>query len=113
MKSYKWLAKLNYKQYRTFKKGYKAYPKTWDVVFANDIFVKHQGCCVSESAALAYLAKECGYSKVSICSDTGHAWTDIDGRMYDPLFAEAKSFKKNYNAPYSDYRATPAVKKSV
>ncbi len=112
-KCYKWMEKLYYNQYRTFDEGYKKYPKDWDVVFANDIFKKHQGCCVSEAAAFAYMAKECGYKNVSICSDTGHAWTDIDGRLYDPLFAEAKEFDKNYNSSYWDYRSDPSIKKRL
>ncbi len=112
-KCYKWVEALPYNQYRTFEKGYAEYKDDWDVVFANDIFKNRQGCCVSESAALAFLAKECGYEDVYVCSDTGHAWAKIDGRLYDPLFAEAKSFADNYNAPFTDYRSNAAYKKKI
>lgn len=37
----------------------------------------------------------------------------IDGRLYDPLFAEAKSFSKNYDADYTDYRIHPAYTKKL
>lgn len=107
-KCYKWLAAFPYKQYRTMRTAKAAHPKDWDIVFANDIFIHHMGCCASEASAFAYLAKVCGYEDVRICSDTGHAWTDIGGRLYDPLFAEARSFQKNYNAAYWDYRKNAA-----
>jgi len=53
---------------------------------------------------------------VSICSDNKeivHVWVDIDGRLYDPLFAESRGFKKNYNANYTDYRKHPAFRKKL
>lgn len=112
-KCYLWMKKFPYKQYRTMKTAKKNHPKDWDVVFAKDIFLTHKGCCASEAAAFAYMAKVCGYKDVSICSDTAHAWVDIGGKLYDPLFAEAKSFKKNYNANYWDYRKRPAYTKKL
>ena len=107
-KCYLWMAELPYKQFRTMKEAKETNPNDWHVVFANDIFKSHQGCCASEACAFAYLAVVCEYEKVTICSDTGHAWVDIDGKLYDPLFAEAKSFESNYNASYTDYRIHPA-----
>ena len=91
----------------------KDWKKTWDIVFANDIFDKHSGCCVSYAAAFALLARECGYKKVTLCCDTGHAWDDIGGRLYDPLFASSRSFSQNYNARYTDYRSYAAIKKKI
>ena len=37
---------------------------------------------------------------------SGHAWVTMNGnnRVYDVIFAEAKSFSKNYDASVSDYR---------
>lgn len=112
-KCYLWLAKFPYKRYRTMKTAKKNYPNSWDVVFANDIFKNHSGCCASEACAFAYLAKTCGYKNVTICSDTGHAWVDIGGKLYDPLFAESRNFKANYNANYTDYRKNPAYTKKL
>lgn len=112
-KCYLWMEKFPYKRYRTMSAAIISYPETWDVVFANDIFETYSGCCASEACAFAYLAKACGYENVTICSDTAHAWVDIDGRLYDPLFAEAKSFRKNYDADYTDYRIHPAYTKKL
>ncbi|MCR5202945.1 MAG: hypothetical protein K6D02_07670 [Lachnospiraceae bacterium] len=112
-KAYKWMEKMPYKRYRTMEQAKRTNPKDWDVVFANDIFNNHAGCCASESAAFGYLAKACGYKKVTICSDTGHAWMDINGRLYDPLFSESRGFKNNYNAAYTDYRAHYAYGKKL
>lgn len=107
------MEKFPYKQYRTMRSAKASHPKDWDVVFANDIFDDNRGCCASEACAFAYLAKSCGFTKVTICSDTGHAWVDIGGRLYDPLFAEARSFSKNYNSGYWDYRSHPAYVKKL
>ena len=115
-KSYLWMKKFPYRQYRTMQAARKKHPDDWDVVFANDIFKKHKGCCASESCAFAFIAKVCGYEKVTICSDDNelvHVWVDIGGRLYDPLFAESRGLKKNYNAKYTDYRKHPAYTKKL
>lgn len=101
-KCFKWLFHFPYHRYRTLRSGRKH--SGWEMKFANDIFKHKDGCCVSEACAFAFLAKECGAKKVYVCDDTGHAWTEIGGRVYDPLFAEAKSFRKNYNVSYHTYR---------
>lgn len=101
-KCFRWLFQFPYHRYRTLKSGRKH--SGWEMKFANDIFQRKDGCCVSEACAFAFLAKECGARKVYVCDDTGHAWTEISGRVYDPLFAEAKSFRGNYNVSYRTYR---------
>ena len=112
-KCYLWMEKFPYKRYHIMKVLMMSYPETWDVIFANDIFEAYSGCCASEACAFAYMAKACGYENVTICSDGGHTWVDIDGRLYDPLFAEARSFSENYNAAYTDYRIRPVYKKTL
>lgn len=112
-KCYKWLAKYPYMEFRKVRDTKKKHPKDWDIIYARDIFDRHKGCCASEAAAFAYLAKTCGYKDVKICSDTGHCWVDIDGKLYDPLFAEDRGFSKNYNATYWDYRVHPAYYKKL
>lgn len=97
-KCFKWLFHFPYHRYRTIASGRKH--SGWEMKFANDIFKRKDGCCVSEACAFAFLAKECGAGKLYVCDDTEHAWTEIDGRVYDPLFAEAKSFQKYYNVSY-------------
>ncbi|MBR6224035.1 MAG: hypothetical protein IKQ71_11455 [Lachnospiraceae bacterium] len=111
-KCFNWVIKCRYKIYRNFMDTYKS-NNNWDVLFACDEFDKGQGDCVSDAAAFAYLAVECGWSNVSICCDSKHSWCDIGGRLYDPLFAECKSFEKNYNAKYYDYRSHASYKKTL
>ena len=112
-KCYKWLAKYPYFEFRKVRDTKRKHPKDWDIIYARDIFDRHRGCCASEAAAFAYLAKACGYNNVRICSDTGHCWVDIDGRLYDPLFAEDRGFSKNYNSTYWDYRRNPSYYKKL
>ncbi len=112
-KCYLWMEKFPYVQYRTMAEGLNMDPENWDVIFANDIFDTNAGCCVSGSCAFAYMAKACGFEKVTICSDTEHAWVDIDGRLYDPLFAKDRNFSANYNAAYTDYRIHAAITREL
>ncbi len=97
-KCFNWVMKAPYKRYRIIAKV--RTQKNWDVDYANDIFKKGKGCCVSMSSAFAYLAKECGYSKVYLCDDSEHAWVEIGGKVYDVLFARAKSYDKYFNSTY-------------
>ena len=97
-KVFDWVLKHPYKRYRILAKAQKK--KGWEMKYANDIYKKGKGCCVSEASAFAFLAHECGYKKVYICDDTGHAWVEINGRVYDTLFAEVKSYKNYYNSSY-------------
>ena len=83
------------------------------MTFANDIFDNGQGCCVSQSAALAFLFREIGYTDVYVCHDTGHSWVTIGNILYDTVFAEAKSFAANYNVYPSDYRVNPVDKRYI
>ncbi len=112
-KCYLWMEKFPYMQYRTMAEGLNISPDDWDVIFADDIFDANAGCCVSLSCAFAYMAKACGFESVTICSDTKHAWVDIDGRLYDPLFAKDRNFSKNYNAAYTDYRVHAAITREL
>lgn len=110
-KCFKWLFHFPYHRYRTLRSGRKH--SGWEMKFANDIFKRKDGCCVSEACAFAFLAKECGAKKVYVCDDTSHAWTEIGGRVYDPLFAEAKSFQRNYNVSYHTYRLHAVNRKKI
>ncbi len=97
-KCFNWVLKHPYKRYRTLAVGKQS--ATWMCTFANDEFVNGRGCCVSEACAFTFLANECGYTAY-VCDDTSHAWTEINGRVYDTLFAEAKSYSKYYGSSYS------------
>ena len=63
----------------------------------------------------ALLAHECGYTTY-VCDDGGHAWTEINGRVFDTLFAERRNrreYKKYYNSSYKAARLHRAHKLKI
>lgn len=110
-KCFNWVMRHPYKRYRTLKVARQK--AGWEMLFANDHFERGNGCCVSDACAFAFLAHECGYKTVYICDDTAHSWVEINGYVYDPLFAEAKNYNNNYKAPYSVYRLHPAYRTKI
>lgn len=111
LKCFNWVMKFPYHRYRHLRAIYKK--KGWECTFANDTFKKHSGCCVSDACAVAFLFREIGYKKVYVCHDTSHAWASLGKRVFDPVFAESKSFKNNYNAIPKDYRINPSHKRLI
>lgn len=99
-KVFDWVSKCPYRRYRFLKPIYKK--KGWEMTFANDIFEKGKGDCVSGASALAFLFHECGCKTVYVCHDTEHAWVELDGNVYDPLFARVKDYNKYYNGSYKN-----------
>lgn len=100
--------------------------KDWDLVFANDILdpkahdIFPYGDCTSFACGFAYLAKECGNKKVLIIDngsqDKLHAWVEIDGLIYDCMFAKENSlggYKYNYKAKYTSESPMPHVAANV
>ena len=110
-KCFDWIAKRPYKRYRFLKKIYKQ--KGWESTFADDIFIHGDGCCVSESAALAFLLHEAGYKDVYVAHDSEHAWVELNGKVYDALFARAKDYNKYYNLSYKNYNCHPVDKRKI
>lgn len=110
-KCFNWVAKAPYVRYRMLKPIYKQ--KGWEVTFANDIFEKGSGCCVSESAALAFMLHEVGYKTVYVCHDTSHGWVELNGLVYDVLFARAKSWTKYYACTYANYGLHAVGKRKI
>ncbi|HAN57700.1 MAG: hypothetical protein PUF83_07480 [Intestinibaculum porci] len=105
LKCFKWVQHFNYKKPRKF-----SYKKGWTAVYANDHFNGGDGDCHSDASAFAYLAYVLGYKHVYVCSDddklvhgNAHSFAEVEGKVYDTLFAEAKSFKKNYGVSYKVY----------
>ncbi|MBQ6360860.1 MAG: hypothetical protein IJJ25_06935 [Lachnospiraceae bacterium] len=108
-KVFKWVMKKSYITKRKFttKPG-------WIPLYANDHFHGKGSTCQGDAAAFAYLAKAVGYKKVYVCMDSprpgGHAWTEIDGKAYDPLFAQNRGFYKHYAIEYGKvFRLRPKV----
>lgn len=106
---FRWVISKPYATHRPFSEF-----EGWPATFANDHFLKGSGNCISDGAAFAYMAYVLGYDEVYMCTDShvndAHGWTEINGLAYDPLFAEAKSFSRNYAAPYGVYQLSPIVK---
>ena len=111
LKAFNWVLSFPYHQYRQLRPIYRQ--SGWEMTFANDIFDKHQGCCVAESSAVAFLFREIGYSDVYVCHDTSHSWVTVGKYLFDPVFAEGKSFVKNYNVLPYDYRVNPVDKRFI
>ena len=91
-KCFDWVKDHGYHKRRQF-----VYKKGWAAVFANDHFLSNGGCCRSDGCAFAYLARALGYTDVYVCLDekkkTAHCWAEINGRVYDPLFASRNYYK--------------------
>lgn len=113
-KCFDWVISKPYMTRRTFSNV-----KGWPAVYANDHFLLGGGNCFADAAAFAYLAKALGYQKVYVCVDCdgsggrGHSWAEINGLVYDPLFAEAKSYSGNYGVSYGTYKLYPILHISI
>lgn len=106
-----WVSKKPYIQYRKFKPT-----KDWPAVYANDHFKRKGGDCHADGSAFAYLARALGYKNVYVCLDCdgrraqGHCWTEINGKVYDPLFVTRKGGKKKYyGGSYKTYNLRPIL----
>lgn len=112
---FNWVIRRYYNIWRDFDQG----GENWPAAFANDHFLHGNGDCVSDASAFAYLAKAIGYKNVYVCADAvrsnnnAHAWCEINGYVYDPLFAEAKSYSKYYGATYGSYGLYPVLKYKI
>ncbi len=109
-----YIIKMPYKRYRM---PFPAKNKSWVSLYANDHLVRKGGDCHADAAAFGYLARACGYKTVYICLDaklanpTHHAWTKVGSKYYDPLFAEAKNYKKYWAA--KSYPLTAITTKKI
>lgn len=68
----------------------------WETIYADDIFVRGYGNCISMAAAFAFMAKAIGYDNVYACN-YGHAWVEIDGRIYDPEWEKNHRSESYFN----------------
>ena len=65
------------------------------------------------------VSNDLGYKNVYVCVDTtatdgsGHCWAEIGGRVYDPLFAEAKSYYGYFGVGYGSYGLYPERRVAV
>ncbi len=93
--------------------------KDWPVVYAYDMFGPRKGGnCMSYASSFAYLAKAAGCKNVYACNSGGHAWVEVNGRVYDPEqyhdtarkiynYAYSNPTIKHYWGAISDYKTNP------
>lgn len=78
----------------------------WPIVYANDMRTDGGSTCHGFSALFGYLAGMCGYNNVHWCEHDWHAWVDIDGRIYDPIFWKVSNYKTEvYGITYATGQA--------
>lgn len=88
-------------------------------LWSNEYFynMMSRGNCFSDGCAFAYLAKAIGYTDVNVCADArnsnAHCWAEINGLVYDPLFAEVHKPFGTYGAAYGNYRLYPVVRQKI
>ena len=73
----------------------------WPIIYANDMFLRGVGNCLSYGAEFAFLAKAIGYENVYACHSGGHGWAEIDGLVYDPEWARHRHQYSYYGLSYN------------
>ena len=89
---------------------YPASEPDWAIIYANDIFVKGRGDCYSFGAAYAYMARAIGYIESYACNSTGHGWTEIEERTYDPEWSMHSNNYSYYAMKYDEPCDVPYAK---
>ena len=74
----------------------------WPIIYANDMFIDGAGNCFSYAACFCYLAKAIGYNNVYACTSGGHAWAEIEGKIYDPEWSRHRFGYTYYGMSYND-----------
>ena len=111
---FKWVMKGYYAVHR----AWSFYRPGWTALYADDRFKNRGGDCISDASAFAYLAAAIGYKNVGVGVDgknirDPHSWTMIGKAVYDPLFAESKSFAQYYGATSGVYEINPGGRINV
>lgn len=89
------------------------YPPTnrdWYIIYAADIFVNGRGDCYSFGAAYAYMARAIGYTEAYACNSTGHGWTEVDNKVYDPEWSMHSNNYSYYAMSYDEKCDVPYAK---
>lgn len=90
-----------------------AYPPTnsdWYIIYANDIFVSGRGDCYSFGAAYAFMGRAIGCTESYACNSTGHGWTEIEERVYDPEWSMHSTNYSYYAMTYDEKCDVPYAK---
>lgn len=110
-----WVKDKPYVIYRKFEGE-----KGWPAVYANDHFKRKGGDSHADAAAFAYMAKALGYKDIYVCigndkKKQNHAWTEIEGKVYDSLYIlrAGASQSRYYGGSYNNYDLRPTAKLKV
>ena len=93
--------------------------RTGRLLLQMTIFSITTGTAFLTLAHLLTSPRQSEYKNVYVCADAvqsnnnAHAWCEINGYVYDPLFAEAKSYSKYYGATYGSYGLYPVLKYKI
>lgn len=114
-KAFDWVLHKLYGIHRTFD----PWQTNWTAIYARDHFNNQGGDCHADGAAFAYLAAALGY-EADVCLDavrvgtgSSHCWAMIGNKVYDPLFAEGKSYAGYYGATGGTYETNPTARYRV
>lgn len=112
-KAFDWVM---YKYYAIHYPGFNSSETNWMARYARYHFANESGDCHSDAAAFAYLAAAIGYP-ADACIDaygtSSHSWTMIGNKVYDPLFAQSKSYWGYYGVTSGTYEIYPTARYRV
>ena len=114
LKCFQWCMKKPYRDIRRFHPW-----DGWTALHANDLYLRGTGECHAYASSFAYMAVVVGYKNVYVCNDSdgtrdqGHCWCEINGYVYDPLFADTYGLWEYYDRTYSGYCSRPVLKVKV
>ena len=75
--------------------------QNWELEYAAFMLNNGFGDCYCYAATFAYFANAIGYSHVMSVNSGGHGWTEINGKFYDPNWANVIGTDKCYAVPAS------------
>ena len=75
--------------------------QNWELEYVAFMLDHGFGDCYCEAATFAYFANAVGYSHVLSVNSGGHGWTEINGKFYDPNWANVIGTDKCYAVPAS------------
>jgi len=88
-KLFDWAVSIDYTQYYWQKYG--CARSDWITFFAHETFKTKKGNCHNASIVYGYLLRALGYNPllcVNQLDESSHAWLELDGKRYDPIFAK-------------------------
>ena len=79
------------------------YEEDWPMIYAEDMRTLGASTCQGMAALFGYVARLCDYSdEIYWCCNPYHAWVEIDGCIYDPVFLESTHQTLVYGWTYAE-----------